>query len=108
MKQFTAKARRTDPITSDMAADEMNESGQVSRQAIEVLKMVKLYGPAAAKELDKRMTFRSDYPWNGACHRRMYDLADAGYVTRIRQGRELMCTITKEGIKYLEFTGDVK
>jgi len=95
-----ARARRDDPIQSDMAADRMNSTGQTHYERVRVLKALRLHGRSTAKRLDIIMPIAEE-KWDGWAHRRMKELEDMGLVERTKTGREMVCSLTKAGRKEL-------
>lgn len=89
-----ASTRDGHPPTSHEAEERVQP--HVGKQAAGILRSLQLHGPHFASDLD---TY-----WYGVAHRRMKDLETAGFVSRERKkgDRELTCTITKDGIEYLE------
>jgi len=90
-----AQARRQDPIQSHLAADRKNKSGTLSSDRKWVLFAVKTRPGKTAKQLDEIYSFK------GIAHRRMKELESMGYVRREKNGREMKCFITLEGMKML-------
>ena len=95
-----ARARRSDPIQSDIAADTMNSTGQTQYERIRVLRALRLHGRSTAKRLDTIMPIAED-KWDGWAHRRMKELEDMGLVERTKTGREKVCSLTESGKKLI-------
>ena len=108
---FTAKARKADPIQSHKAADKKNGSDTLSADRLAVLEAVRQCPCCTAKQLDM-MPFNvpdtlknSRFPkftWlGGKAHRRAVDLERLGLIVREKSGREMTMRITDLGLSKL-------
>lgn len=98
-----AKARRTDPETSHIAAAKYQHSGRPTKDAVRVLKAIKDNPGSTAKELDARER------WELVAHKHIYKLLDLECIARPSRKRceatgsvALQCYITEHGIWVLD------
>ena len=86
---FPARARRTHPVQSHMAAERKNESNTLSADRMKVLVHVYNFPGKTAKQLDLLLC--------GKAHRRALELENLGLITRIKSGPEMRLRITELG-----------
>ena len=104
-ERYPARARRSDPIQSDMAADKVTPN--IKYQWMKVLRALKVHGICTAKHLDHIMP-TANLLWDGRGHRRMPELARMGLVHRQEKdenGRplpQMLCSITEKGKRLLD------
>ena len=102
---FTAKARRSDPIQSHAAADRLNNTLALSAQRYVVLRALTIVQPCTAKQADALISLANNI--DGLAHRRMRELEKMGLVRREKyddKGRplkEMLCYLTDKGEEYL-------
>ena len=101
----TATARNSDPATSHLAADRMNEGGRLTRHQIIVLGLISRHSGLTAKQLGVILAKEQNYPpayeWP---RKRMKELVSKNFVIRRADFgcSELNCHITETGKNYLE------
>ena len=86
---FPARARRTHPVQSHLAADRKNESHTLSADRMKVLVHVYNFPGKTAKQLDLLL--------EGKAHRRAKDLDDLKLIIRVKSGPEMRLHITELG-----------
>ena len=97
---FEAKARRSDPVQSYIAADSKNASGTLSADRMTVLDAVNTFPSHTAKWYDLTSFCCTD----GKAHRRAPELEALGLITRDRTGSEMRLYITEKGKNLLKKT----
>jgi len=90
---FTAKARRTDPAQSCIAAGRKNRSGTLSKDCRKLLKAIKARPGMTAKYYDLAL--------NGKAHRRSKDLVREGLIWRDETKKEMTLNLTAEGEEFV-------
>ena len=99
---FSAKARKNDPVQSHAATDRMNATVALSQQRKFVLHEVKVREPCTAKVIDGLLDNR------GIAHRRMRELEKMGLVRREQYDhngkslKEMLCYLTPKGEQFLK------
>jgi predicted ArsR family transcriptional regulator len=86
------RSRRTDPVSSKLAAEEMTQSGAIGRQQLEVLEALRKHGPCTSAEL----AFRSGLDRH-LCGRRLPDLAKQRLVI---QGAVRACSVGRPACEW--------
>ena len=93
---FSAKARRKDPIQSHLAADKKNRSKTLSKDRLMVLMFIASRPGYTAKQLDLRFLLQ------GKAHRRSLELENLGLITRDKSGSEMTMYVTELGKEKLK------
>ena len=99
----TAKARNSDPKTSHLAADRMNEGDRLGKQQIAVLRLISEFDGETAKDLGYFIELRHDYAKEWP-HRRCRELESKLLIRRelLPGEREMRNYITDKGKNFLK------